>query len=223
MVMTPVPPTPSITMSHGPAERRRCGQGDAERGRRRGRPAQFAALHGDEARADSLQTREVGIAGRLVDLALAPERRLDRADRGAARLFDAIAAALADPRVDERAHRRRDRAGAWPARFCLTQPGQYMTAETLGISRNSRWISSIASRWRTLTPRSGPPALCGVRRPRRRSRCARRLRGEPRAICATLKPPSTAVRRSSLSPVVEQGERHPASVGDCGANGEAAG
>jgi uncharacterized protein (TIGR00369 family) len=71
-----------------------------------GRPAQFRALDRDERRAESLQAGVVLVAARLVDRALAPELRLERLDRDAVRLGRAVAAALADERVDQHAPAR---------------------------------------------------------------------------------------------------------------------
>src|SRR5438270_9572103 len=62
---------------------------------------QFTAFYRHEARAEAFDTGIVLVAGRLVDLALAAERRLDRHDRHAVRFDAAIAAALADKLVDE--------------------------------------------------------------------------------------------------------------------------
>ena len=62
---------------------------------------QHAAMHGHEGRAEPLQARIVLVAARLVDPPLAAELRLERLDRDAVRLDAAIAAALADERVDD--------------------------------------------------------------------------------------------------------------------------
>ena len=69
-----------------------------------GRPRaldQLASLHRHKAWAEALDAGEVLVAGRLIDLALAPELGLDRLDRHAIRLYPAIAATLADQFIDE--------------------------------------------------------------------------------------------------------------------------
>src|SRR5690606_23131467 len=62
--------------------------------------ARGAAVHGDKARAEAFDAAEVVVAGRLVDLALAPELGFLRQHRDAERLHAAVAAAFADQRVD---------------------------------------------------------------------------------------------------------------------------
>ena len=87
-------------------------------GARRGgrRPAQGRAFHGDEARAEAVGARQVGVAARLVDAPLAAELGLHRHDRQAVRRGDAVAAVLAHSLVDEGvARRRRHLAAAAPA------------------------------------------------------------------------------------------------------------
>src|SRR3954468_19288488 len=58
-------------------------------------------MHGDEARAKTLDAGKVLVAVRLVDLALAAELGLQRLHRDAVRGLRAIAAAFADQLVDE--------------------------------------------------------------------------------------------------------------------------
>ena len=58
-------------------------------------------MHGDEARAVTLEAGEVRVAERRIDGALAPEFGLDRLDGDAVRLDAAIAAAIADALVDD--------------------------------------------------------------------------------------------------------------------------
>src|SRR2546427_8770478 len=60
--------------------------------------------HRQERRAITLQARVVLVAGRLMDLRLAPELGLDRMHRQAVALHTAVAASLADRLVDEDAH-----------------------------------------------------------------------------------------------------------------------
>ena len=74
--------------------------------RDRRRPAQGAALDGDEARAEALQAREVLVAAGLVDCALAAELGLERFHRQAVALHRAVATAFADELVDHDAPRR---------------------------------------------------------------------------------------------------------------------
>src|SRR5690606_14938386 len=83
----------------------RLGQAGQARGAAGGRLAlaRLAAVHGDEARAEALDAAEVLVAGRLVDLALAPELGFLRQHRDAERLHAAVAAAFADQRVDRHA------------------------------------------------------------------------------------------------------------------------
>src|SRR4051812_999990 len=69
--------------------------------RRRLHALQAAAMHGDKARAETLDAGEVLVAVRLVDLALAAELGLQRLHRDAVRGLRAIAAAFADELVDE--------------------------------------------------------------------------------------------------------------------------
>ncbi len=95
----------------GPIQRRQRRLGQAldrrdRRGCRRPRPARRHALDRDEARAEALQAGIVLVAARLVDLALAAERRFERQDRDTVRDLAAIAAALADLRVDHHPRRR---------------------------------------------------------------------------------------------------------------------
>ena len=58
---------------------------------------------GGERRTVALQARHVEVAARLVDPRLAPVRRVDRLHRQAVALVPAVAAALADPLVDDHA------------------------------------------------------------------------------------------------------------------------
>ena len=67
---------------------------------------QRAAFDGDEARAEALGAGIIFVAGRLVDLALAPEFGFLRQDRHAVRLDAAVAAAFADGFVDDHALRQ---------------------------------------------------------------------------------------------------------------------
>src|SRR5438132_411484 len=62
--------------------------------------------HGEERWAVAAQAGVVLVAGRLVDLGLAPELGLDRVDAQAVRLHAAVAAALAHRLVDDDPHRR---------------------------------------------------------------------------------------------------------------------
>src|SRR6201985_13590 len=66
-------------------------------------PLQRAAVHGDEARAETLDAGIVLVAVRLVDLTLAAELGVERLHRDAVRGLRAIAAAFADEVVDENA------------------------------------------------------------------------------------------------------------------------
>ena len=108
MVMTPVPPMPVTMIDQGRSSAAAAGSG------RTGNTApspgkllaleaadQLAAFDGDEARAETLEAGIVLVAGRLIDLPLAAEGRLDRRDGDAVRLDAAIAAAFADELVDE--------------------------------------------------------------------------------------------------------------------------
>ena len=100
----------------GPPVRRRLGQAghqaregvlpalaDAAAGQRTGLLAQRAARHADEAGAKALDAGIVLVAGGLVDLALAAERRLVRQHGHAVALHAAVAAAFAHRLVDEQA------------------------------------------------------------------------------------------------------------------------
>jgi hypothetical protein len=82
MVTTPVPPMPVTSMFHGRSMRGCSGSGRAgPHPRLAGRLDaffSFAALHGDEARAEALEAGVVLVAHRLVDLALAAELGLER-------------------------------------------------------------------------------------------------------------------------------------------------
>ena len=69
---------------------------------RRGLPGGAAVLDGDEARAEALEAGEVGVAARRADAALAAVFGLDRLDGDAVGLHGAVAAILADARVDAR-------------------------------------------------------------------------------------------------------------------------
>src|ERR1022692_859769 len=100
----------------GPCMRCRPRQlGDERRETRRASPRerarallQRAADDADKARAKALSAGIVLVATRLVDLALATERRLGRQDGDAVRLHRAVAAAFADLSVDEEPPRRID-------------------------------------------------------------------------------------------------------------------
>src|SRR5690606_18911441 len=81
------------------------------------------AVNGDEARTEAVQAREVLVAGRLVDGALAPELGLDRHDGDAVRFDPAVAAAFADQLVDEHALRRIRHAAALAAAALLGGAG----------------------------------------------------------------------------------------------------
>ena len=103
MVTTPVPPTPVITMLWVPVDGRDHGlrqAGEIDLGR--GLPFRGAALDRDEGRAEPLETREILVAAGLVDGALAAKFGFHGHDGDAVRLHPAIAAALADIRVDGR-------------------------------------------------------------------------------------------------------------------------
>src|ERR1700722_19157349 len=63
-------------------------------------------MHGDEARAKSLDAGEILVAARLVDTPLAPEFRFQGLDRHAVGDAPAISAAFADLRIDEGADGR---------------------------------------------------------------------------------------------------------------------
>src|SRR5205814_9826246 len=63
--------------------------------------AQLAAVDGDEARAETLDTGKVLVAVGLVDAALAAEFGFQRLHRDAVRNLRAVAAAFADALVDE--------------------------------------------------------------------------------------------------------------------------
>ena len=65
-------------------------------------PARLRALYGHEARTEAFDTGEVLVAGGLVDAALASVLGVEREHRETVRLRVAVAAALADPVVDER-------------------------------------------------------------------------------------------------------------------------
>ncbi len=106
-VTTPVPPMPVTSTLQGTSSEGSTGSGSAAKSapssspaRLRLRLAQRPAGHGDEARAVAFDAREVLVAARLVDAALAAELGLDRLDRDAVALHRAIAAALADQLVD---------------------------------------------------------------------------------------------------------------------------
>ena len=62
---------------------------------------QAAAFHRHEAGAETRRAREILVAGRLVDLALAPQFRFQRFHRQAVRLHGTVAAAFADGFVDD--------------------------------------------------------------------------------------------------------------------------
>src|SRR5690606_21212387 len=85
--------------------------------------ARGRAVNGDEARTEAVQAREVLVAGRLVDGALAPELGLDRHDGDAVRFDAAVAAAFADQLVDEHALRRIRHAAALAAAALLGGTG----------------------------------------------------------------------------------------------------
>src|SRR4029078_13566249 len=80
-------------------QRRRVGRGPI------GLP-QLAAMHGDKTRTKALDAGKVLVAVRLVDPPLAAELGLQRLHRDAVGNPRAIAAAFADPLVDEDALRR---------------------------------------------------------------------------------------------------------------------
>ncbi len=87
------------------------------------RPFQGAALDGDEARAEALDARVVEVAGVLVDAPLAAELGLDRLDAQAVALHAAVAAALADPLVDDHAPVGRGQLAALAAAPLLGRAG----------------------------------------------------------------------------------------------------
>ena len=62
---------------------------------------QAAAFHRDETGAETRRAGKILVAGRLVDLALAPQFRFQRFHRQAVRLHGAVAAAFADGFVDD--------------------------------------------------------------------------------------------------------------------------
>src|SRR5262249_40333243 len=78
-------------------------------------PAEAAAMHRDEARAEALEAGIILVAIGLVDGALPAELGLDRLHRHAVRLLRAVAAPLADELVDEDAARRVGELAALPA------------------------------------------------------------------------------------------------------------
>src|SRR5690606_24639336 len=74
--------------------------------------AQAAAMHGDEARAETFETAEILVAGTLIDFALAPEFGFQWEYRKAVGFHAAVATALAHCRVDEGALGRIDHLAA---------------------------------------------------------------------------------------------------------------
>ena len=76
-----------------------------------GGAARRGAAHGDEARAEAAQARQVVVARALVDLALGAQRGGQRPHRDAVRLRGAVAAAFADGGVDQHARGRRRGVG----------------------------------------------------------------------------------------------------------------
>ena len=69
---------------------------------------------GDEGRAVAVEAGVVGVAGRLMDLGLPAELGFDRGHAEAIRFDAAVAAALADPFVDEHPHRTLGRQAPFP-------------------------------------------------------------------------------------------------------------
>ena len=157
---------------------------------------QLAALDRHEARAEALEAGIVLVAGRLVDLALAAERGLDRLDRDAVGLDAAIAAALADQLVDEdapvrdREIRRACAGGASRRRRSGRRSGRRRPATSRSscctASRSSRW-------WKRDTGREAGIGRIFVAARRTRWRCARRLR--PRIWRAIMRHVELAVHR----------------------------
>src|SRR5690606_15668984 len=85
--------------------------------------ARAAAVHGDEAGAETLDAAVVLVAVGLVDLALAAELRLLRQHRHAERLLPAITAAFAHQRVDHDALLRIDHLAALAAATLFGRTG----------------------------------------------------------------------------------------------------
>ena len=117
-VMTPVPPMPDSRTVNRSASTIGRGAGSDDGSGAVGRGAPLAACrvrvdrHRRERRAVALHAREVEVAARLVDRGLAAVRRVDRLHRQAVRLVAAVAAALADPLVDDDAEGRRGQLAA---------------------------------------------------------------------------------------------------------------
>src|SRR6516164_6401059 len=86
-------------------------------------PARGAAMNRHKARAKTFEAGEVLVAARLIDPPLAAELGLDRRNRDAARLFRAVAAALAHGLVDEDALWRVRKAAALAAPALLGRAG----------------------------------------------------------------------------------------------------
>src|SRR5215471_12352397 len=82
---------------------------------------ELAAIHGDKARAETLDAGIVLVAARLIDSPLAPELGFDRNDREAVRGFRAIAATLAHQIVDEHPFGRVREAAAFAAPTLLSR------------------------------------------------------------------------------------------------------
>src|SRR5690606_19093085 len=105
------------------ADLRRRQRGQAIRGVHLPALARLAAVHGDEAWAETLDAAEVLVAVALVDLALAAEFGVLRQHRHAEALHAAVAAAFADQRVHHNALLRIDQPAALAAAALLGGAG----------------------------------------------------------------------------------------------------
>ena len=184
---TPCPPTPAISRFHAsPCTSGRVGSGGAASDATTWCFGRLRADQRDEGRAEAAQAGHVLVAGGLVDLPLAAELGLDRLDRQAVRGARAIAAILADARVDHHAALglRRQVALALAAAFggaflVVDDGGDALHLAQAGAARR-RGRRDDGSRHR----RGSADCRDDGRGRRRRSRCARHLRREAVLRCA---------------------------------------
>ena len=134
--------------------------------RRRAGLASVVDGHRGERRAVALQARHVEVAARLVDAGLAAVRRVDRLHRQAVALVAAVAAALADPLVDDDAEVR-----AWRRRPRLR-------SRRSSAAQRWSWSSTVTPGDRRPARPGSPSAGCG-RAPRPGRRRAARSRRRP--------------------------------------------
>ena len=108
-----------------------------------GRLFQLCPLDRHKRRAKAVQTREILVAGRLVNRALAPQFGFQRHDRHAVGLHTAIAAAFANLGIDEDAFVRVRKSAALAAATLFRRAGLYINKNRYALDFAKSFLNRI--------------------------------------------------------------------------------